>query len=258
MLTPVDKIHFWSEIMRDHAEFFLISLSYREAEFIKSAQFYKNVFINVGQDSKKIKNVDSPIVLKQFVDKVTVALLNFISFKKAAITKLLKCEIELNLPPSFINHMINEAMEFYRDLCAINKKAPSNVIEENILLHKIWLPDASGHAAGITAELDPTEMPLIKEAEEFKKCFNNLFIKSVELGQMLERTCLKNGSLCRLNDEVTVKINNFICFLEKIKKLRENCEVLGTINPLIPNHMMREEKYYLFNIESFKKDMCCN
>lgn len=252
MLSFSERIYFWSGIMRDHCEFFLISLSHRETEFINTAQFYKNAFINIQHKTKTLSEVQSQVEVANFINTVLPLLLNFINFKRLAVRKLLRCDIELNQTPSFINHMINEAMEFYRDLCSMNSTKPLDPTAQNIILHKIWLPDASGHAASICAQLDPTEASLIKEADNFKKAFDNLFIKSVELGQMLERACLNNGSLEWLNKEVEMKINEFICFLDKVRELRIYCKALGALKPLIPDHMIREEKYYLANIQNFK------
>jgi hypothetical protein len=246
MLSPTKKIYFWSGIMRDHAEFFLISLSHRETEFIRAAQFYKDAFTSI-RDSASASPIEALII------NVTPLLLNFINFKRLAVRKLLQCDIELGHPPSFINHMINEAMEFYRDLCTMNTGVSMSPAAQNIQLHKIWLPDASGHAASIAAELDPTETMLIKEAEEFKKVFSNLFVKATELGLMLERACLDNSSLEWLNKEVEKKINEFICFLDKVRELREHCKALGTFKPLIPDHMIREETYYLNEIMAISK-----
>jgi hypothetical protein len=155
------------------------------------------------------------------------------------------------LPPTFINHMINEALEFYQDLDKIKHRSNINLVEENILLHKIWLPDASGHAAAIAGDLDPTETIFIEEANNYKALFDNLFIKVIELGQVLDRTNLKDGNLHFFNEQVEEKINNFIIFLEKIKKLRIECKLLGVFNPLMADHMIREEYYYLVNIKSF-------
>jgi len=247
MLTPVEKIYFWSGIMRDHAEFFLLTLSHRETEFINTAQYYKSAFESLGNEAKQISTNKKTAVV-DLTTKTFDLLKDFINFKQLAVRRLLKCEIELNMPPSFINHMINEAMEFYRDISDISIRDYLSVVEENILLHKIWLPDASGHAAAIADELDPTETMYIKQAQEFQKAFDNLFIKAVELGQMLDRAYLDNGTLEWFNKEVEEKIKGFIKFLTKIMELREKCKILGTLDPLMPDHMIREEKYYLANI----------
>jgi hypothetical protein len=97
--------------------------------------------------------------------------------------------------------------------------------------------------------LDPTEAEKIKEAEVFKMEFNNLYIKAHELGLMLERTGLNDGSLTYLNEQAIEKINCFVCYLDGIMKLRMECKLLGDLNPLLPNHMIREEQYYLDSIK---------
>lgn len=250
MLNPSEIIAFWAGIMSDHAEFMLLSLSSRETEAINTAIYYKTAFLQIEEEAKS--RAMSPIADPNLISRVYPLLTGFINFKRGLIRRLLKCNIQLGLPPTFINHMINEAMEFHRDLCNIQRPMPMDPTAENVLLHKIWLPDAAGHAAAIAADLDPTEKLLIKEAEKFQKIFDNLFIKAVELGQMLERTGLSNGSLDWLNTEVEDKIYGFICYLEKIKALRQGCKAMGTIDPLIPDHMIREETYYLMNVKSFR------
>jgi hypothetical protein len=245
MLNPADKIHFWASIMQDHTDFILMNLSSKEAEFINSALYYKNEFAKIENESKQGMTGD-------ILERVNSILLSFIDFKRLLIQKLLRCDIQFNLPPTFINHMINEAMEFHRDLQNMQARTQSDPLIENIMLHTIWLPDAAGHAAAIAANLDPVETLLIKEAKYFEETFNSLFIKSVELGKMLERTNLQDGSLQYLNQQADEQISSFIDFLDRIRKLRMRCKVLGTIDPLLPDHMIREEQYYLLNIRSMQ------
>jgi hypothetical protein len=246
MLNENEKLYFWSGIMKDHAEFFLMNLSSREEEFINTAEYFKLQFTEIQDASRNPIN-------DQFIDRVMNLLGEFIQFKQFILRRLLTCSIEISLPSSFINHMINEAMEFFTDLNKIKRPVTIDPIRENINLHKIWLPDAAGHAASIAADLDPVEKEHIKEAEEFEKDFNCLFIKADELGKMLERTELTNGVLDYLNEQAFNKITEFIDYLGRIKNLVSQCKLLGVLKPIIPDHMIREEQYYLDNIESFKR-----
>jgi hypothetical protein len=54
-----------------------------------------------------------------------------------------------------------------------------------------------------------------------------------------------------LNEEVRKKMEEFICYLSKIRELRAMCKVLGVLKPLIPDHMIREEQHYLLKIAKF-------
>ena len=252
MLSPAEEMRFWTAIMRDHGEFLITGLSSREQDFIWNAYFFRNSFAALHEEVKKYMDSPDLTCVINLANNCVPLLVNFINFKKIILTKLLKCNIEIVFPPTFINHMINEAMEFYRTLCIIQTNVPVNTYMENLRLHIIWLPDAAGHAASIASNLDPVEKVLINKAQKFEKCFNCLFIKAYELEKMLERACLENGTLEQLNEEVEEKMQEFVCFLEKVLKLREECRVMGTIKPLIPYHMIREENYYLAQIKSLQ------
>lgn len=249
MFKPVEEILFWSGIMKNHAEFQLTALSSKEQEAIRIAQYFKNAFTDIENRVKSLAKSDNPAETAELIVITTNLLINFINIKRVLVRRLLQCNIELNMTPTFINHMINEAMEFRRVLLLIQTKLPIDKVKENTHLYILWLPDAAGHAASIAADLDPTEAQFIKEAREFEKIFNNLYLKGKELGQMLERTGLTDGSLEELNCEIEKKMDMFICFLEKLEKLREQCRVLGIFKPLVPNHMIREEKYFLSRLK---------
>ena len=70
---------------------------------------------------------------------------------------------------------------------------------------------------------------------------------------MLIRTNLNDGALKFLNQEVITSLNEFIVFLNKIRVLRLECKVLGALKPLIPDHMIREENYFIQKLNSYEK-----
>lgn len=250
MLRVIEEIRFWTGIMRDHAEFILTSLSYNEEEEINHAEFFKLSFARLHEQSKQVS--EGHVVNTEILNRCINLLINFINFKRQLLGKLLKCQLNTSLPPTFYNHMINEAMEFYKILIRTQSHAKVNALLEILNLHQIWLPDAAGHAASIAGDLDPTEKLLIKEAQQFEKIFNSLALKAEELGKMLVRTGLNDGALSFLNQEAKKNIEEFIAYLEKIKELTMGCKVLGTLKPLIPDHMIREENYYLHKVMSFE------
>ncbi len=246
MLNSNEQIYFWSTIMRDHSEFFLLSLSSKETEFIKICKVYKNIFTNIACEAEN----QNFVISDEFLENIYSTTVNFVGLKQEILRKLMLCDININLNPTFINHMINEAIEFLKSLQTIKSKIFINPIEENINIHKVWLPDASGHATAIISHLDPTENNLIKSAKKFKSDFDTMFIKATELGLILERTGLNDNSLNNFNKQVCEKTKECIIFLNKIMILRVQCKVLGFLNPLLTNHMIREEQYYLNNINT--------
>lgn len=252
MLRPIDEIRFWTEIMRDHGEFILTSLSYNEQEAIYSANFYKETFSRLHEQSKRMSGTDDTNAVSPILEECLNALVSFINFKRLLLGRVLTCQLNTSLPPTFYNHMINEAMEFYKALMDIKSNVQADPLLANLNLHMIWLPDAAGHAATIASDLDPVEKNLIEEAQEFEKRFNAMTIKIQELSKMLTRTSLMDGALKYMNEEAKKSIEEFIYYLDKIRKLKARCKILSVLKLLMPDHMIREENYYLHKIMSYQ------
>jgi hypothetical protein len=251
-----DVLYFWSGIMRDHAEFQLMSLSFRETQAISKARYFKDAFITLRRRTEKMICPPTEQECDKLIAQVIPLLNKFIDFKKYLIKRLMDCDIELSLTPTFISHMVNEALEFKTDLLELKEKPLLDATKENIKLHMIWLPDAAGHAAGIIAETDYVEAKWIEKAMKFQKKFTDLFVKTSELSLLLERAEKRNGALELLNEEVFENIEKFILYLEEVKELREKCKLLGSLSTIVPDHMIREEKYYLAKIESLEQKKC--
>ncbi len=256
MLSPIEEIRFWTAIMRDHGEFILTSLAYNEQQAINQAMYFKDSFSRLHEYSKVIAGVSkSNDSLGTLVQESSALLTAFINFKKVLLQRHLQCRLNTSLPPTFYNHMINEAIDFCKTLFDIQNGIKVNPICNNIDLHRKWLPDSAGHAATIACDLDPVEKQLSSKAKGFDKHFSGLAKKADELGMMLMRTCLANGVLEQLNREAKMVLEDFICYLDKIWILTSECKVLSTIKPLMPFHMMREEIYYLENIKAVEADI---
>lgn len=250
MLSPIEEIRFWTGIMRDHGDFILYSLSFNEQGAMKSALFYKETFSRLHE---QVKNLTDITAMSPIINECMTALVSFTNFKKLLLKRELACKLNTSLPPTFYNLMINEDMDFYEALVKIRCNPPLNPIIGNLNLHNTWLTDAAGHSAIIASDLDPVEKILIKEAQEFEEHFNFLKLKSEQLTKMLTRTCGNYEALKLLNKEAQKKVEEFICYLKKIKELRLCCMALGSIKPLVPDHMIREEKHYLRWINIYEK-----
>lgn len=254
LLGTINELEYWLSIMRDHAQFLAMGLSPNETEYIRTAEFYRNYFRNMMDKVHDCPDWD------EYRDNLAETLDDFIAFKKNIIKGILKCTLSINMTPSFINHMVNEAVEFHSFLTM--PSLPAEPFPQAVNLareHNIWLADAAGHAAFIAGMLDPTEALMVKEAQKFKKVFDGLFIKSIELREMLIRTELADGALKFLSMEAVEWIKKFIAFLAKLKELRTKCMPMaaGTLQPLIFDHMKREERYYLVKIQAMQELINC-
>ena len=247
------EIEFWTGIMRDHALFQYNALSPKEVEAIKSTEYFMKSFDDLNREAKELQdNYKGKRIEKVLSDNMKV-LKQFIRFKTDLLTKLLKCDIGLNLTPSFLNHMINEAMEYYKVLYIIKDNTSFDKTLENLRLNKIWLADASGHASAIACDLDAVEVEFTKKARKFQKKFDGLFKKAFEMYKMYERTKLNDGTVAYLNIEVEKTLTDSVEFLAKANDLTQCCSIMSALPPIIPDHMIREENYYLYRVK-----MLCN
>jgi hypothetical protein len=240
--------------MRDHAIFQNSTLAPKEVPYIQKTVMFRDFFQGMMD---RIKSEDD---LEKNTPAILEGLNDFINFKRNIIKGLLTCNLEISLPPSFINHQINEAMEFKFELTSTDKymECLENPICFIDLLMK-WIADASGHAATYASLLDPTEAILREEALEFKMKFDMLSIKANELSMMMKRTGAGIPALMLLVEQVEELLKLFIGYLKKILKLRASCKVMavGTLTPLLPDHMIREHEHVLSKIEEFMKEQKC-
>lgn len=248
MIDIRKEIEFWSLIMRDHAIFQYSSLSSKEYETQKTAKYFLESY---EETYRNIKNNTLEISPSLIISNKNL-LNQFIQFKKMLLTRLMKCDLELAMSPSFLNHMINEALEYEHILSLVEDSSRFNQVLENLRLHKIWLADASGHAKYIMSQVDGIEGYFIEKAQEFMRKFDQLFKKAYELYSIFKRIGFIDDGLKLFNLEVESCLDEFIAFLEEIEKLKLNYQIHTTGNfvPLIPNHMIREERYYKHRVNS--------
>ena len=123
-----------------------------------------------------------------------------------------------------------------------------NPLQHPLHYHMLWLADAVGHAASILAGLDFIEKDLIKTSNSFELQFEDLDAKS-RMMNGYQRTGLNNfAALERLNEQAWTVMNDFMNFLENIRDQRMDAKILGSLMPLMADHMFREECYYLLKL----------
>jgi hypothetical protein len=232
---------FWLQILGDHSRFILNALSSKEVAEIQRAEYFINIFDELLENARreKLSNFEiDDLTLKAYRHSQEIR-----EFKLHLLKKHLTGEISIGLPPTFINHMLNELEEY---LCILKFIMTKSIPRANpVHHHLLWLLDGAGHAAAINSSLDDIEKMFKEKSRSFTKGFEDLYQKSVEMAGYLRIRQNNFPALNRLNTEAEEKMISFVNFLEIIEELRLKKELLGTINPLIPDHMLREECYYL-------------
>lgn len=245
-MSIIQEYEFWNSVFLHHLEFILNSLSAQkvledgvEKQFYERAKELKTYFSDLQADDRN-KSIDYIIELAYQLKELKHGILDY----------HLKGRIAISLPPTFINHMINEVDEsislftYYRDN---DQLPPINKISQ----HKLWLLDAAGHADAIISQLDPTEGDLRKKLKSLKVKFTDLYLKATEYAGYLRAT-LDTEQLFPAANSLDLKagleITIFLGMLKELHANRLNNETLGTIMPLMLEHMILEENYYLSKI----------
>jgi len=231
---------FWLQVLGDHSRFIFFSLAPSETEYLMLAQefilLFDHLLANTDQFMKESE-------LDSFTRKVYEAAYQLRDFKLELLSMSLTSDVKTHLPPSFYNDMLNELEEYLYIINRLQNDAPLQL--HPLHYHMLWLSDAVGHAASVADSLDFAEADLVEQALRYKSQFENLYLKSLLMNGYLRTELDSFPSLTRLNELAAAIIIDFIEYLDQLRDKRTDHKVLGTLMPLMADHMSREECYYL-------------
>jgi len=142
--------------------------------------------------------------------------------------------------------MLNELELAYMLMtCYCNNRQPS---EDPVSLHLLWMLDAIGHAETVYCQVDSSQPDIKQVMKDCKKKFEKYYLASVEFEAFKRAKTALYPSLQRFDRIVAEDMKDFMLELENIKEGTLNAEVIGSILPLVPDHMAREECYYLLRL----------
>lgn len=231
---------FWLQILGDHSRFMLNALSPQETEEIQRAMGFINIFDSLLEEARQELSGANLTALTQQAYQYAGEIR---AFKLHLLKRHLAGEIKIQLSPTFFNHMLNELEEYMTILCTLmSGNMPSF---HPVHHHLLWLSDAVGHAAGVMSNLDEVERPFIKKSMEFQKEFADLHDKVEEIAGYMRTGLDKFPALDCFNCQAEKTMVPFKEFLEELLERRLSKKLLGTLMPLMADHMAREECYYL-------------
>ncbi|WP_029192128.1 DUF2935 domain-containing protein [Paenibacillus harenae] len=235
---------FWLQILGDHARFIYHALSPEERGDAELAVQFISHFDHLLERARMQGTVDQLSELNKAAQEAAV---NLRSFKLHLLDRLLLGQVIIGLTPTFLNHMVNELEEYLKILAALVEGKP---VPHFPSLHHdlLWLPDAAGHAASIAMDLDAVEKRLIEKSDKFEKHFNAFYLKAIELAGYMRTMRPHFPALAKFHSDVNVEISVFMKFLQEVEEMGLSAELLSRINPLVPDHMFREECYYLLKL----------
>lgn len=238
------ELGFWLQIMGDHARFIKASLMPGDNNLVMITnnfiQLFDKMLAKVRQGSELVPGGD-------LVGEITAGVISFREFKRELLSYRLRNLPVTSLTPTFYNHMLNELEQF---LAVLSTGSSEGAAKDNILgEHLLWSLDAAGHAAALAGDLDKVEYRLRAEAELFLSRFDGLYLKVVELaGYYRSNPPTVQLVLKAFNLEMVKVMQDFMGYLEELKEEILKGKVLSRLSPLIPDHMYREECYYLHKV----------
>lgn len=246
---------FWLQIMGDHARFIFLSLAPSETEYLITAQKFIITLDELLNQSLSHITSDS---LSELNQNAITSINKFREFKLELLRMSISSDLKSHLPPSFYNDMLNELDEYLLVLKTIMRgQIP---LFHPLHYHVLWLTDSIGHAATIASTLDMVEKDIIAKAYNYEMEFSDLFFKSYIMRGYLRTQQKQFPALDRLNNDVNRIITDFMAFLERLRDQRMDQKILGTLMPLMADHMYREACYYLWKLsqtsDAIRKPEC--
>ncbi|MGJ7912688.1 DUF2935 domain-containing protein [Neobacillus sp. LXY-1] len=231
---------FWLQILGDHSRFIYEALAPVQGKEINMAANFINTFDSL------MERLSSSELLALTVE-AEAEVLKLREFKLELLRRHLNGKIKIHLPPTFINHMVNELEEYVRILEHLKSGRVPPIYHE-LHHHLLWLLDAAGHAEAISSNLDGVETRLREKSNVFKKNFDDFYLKAVEFAGYLRTNLSEFPALAKMNKDTQLEIKLFQQFLTELEELGLNHQALGTFAPLMADHMFREECYYLMKL----------
>ncbi len=243
------ELRFWLQIMGDHARFIKNSLDPCQVNLVKVADNFIEVY---DRWWKKVTGNDQ--LKESSISEILRLTLSIRDFKRELLAERLKNKPITSLSPTFYNHMLNELEDFLRVLAdlEVGRANSASILGQ----HLLWSLDGAGHAAIIGSYLDKVEYQLKEQMKKFEKRFDHLYLKAVELaGYFRSLPPSAQSALEAYNIQMAEEMKCFMILLEELKVGIMKQKITGSLLPLDPDHMYREECYYLHKIAEFQADV---
>ncbi|MFA9556364.1 DUF2935 domain-containing protein [Evansella sp. AB-rgal1] len=239
------ELNFWLQVLGDHSRFIHDTLSPSEKDYVEHANYFIERFDQLLEGARKPSLNDQNLM--SLLEKSEVEGKKLRELKLAILKDHLVGNVKIKLPPSFLNHMVNELDEALRLLSYFVKgKIPPDV---HALHHDlIWLLDAAGHANAIHDDMDHVESKIRKKSYMFTKEWEAFYLKAVEMAGYLRANVTHFPALSKFHKDIELEMELFKTFLREIEEMELNKETLSVFEPLMADHMFREECYYLMKL----------
>lgn len=242
----IEELLFWLEIMGDHARLIKGSIKPGNTNMVMVVDNFIQLFDRYGQ---KVKH--HPELEPDFLKELNSTALSFREMKREMLGAALRRGQVTSFGPTFFNHVFSEVEEFLHCLSDWQQEEAAN--GNNLMgYHLLWILDMAEHAAFLNGALDKVEYFYREETKAFESAFDKMYLKAVEIaGYYRSDPASVQPVLRGLDRQMKELTRDFGELLNELKEKAIAAEVAGDLNPLLPDHMAREARYYLQKIAEF-------
>ena len=236
---------FWLQIMGDHARVVDNALPPNEAEYLRGSDKFISIFDTLLTRAKENLTDEQMMQLNRDAFRATQ---DYRKFELEIINEQLVGTIQVYLTPAFFNHTVNESEEYLNILGAYLQNKQPDI--SSVHLDLLWLLDGSGHAYALSENIGSSYRDLNEKCIAFGRRFDELFLKSVEMRGFLRGGLKTFPALTASSIQGAEEHTAFREFVGELMVQVRQKTVLGTLYPLMLDHMYRESCYYVTKLST--------
>lgn len=237
---------FWMEIFGDHARFINQALTINAQQELEQARAFIRLF-DMLADWANVRPHEGEL-LKLHKEALEAAH-QLKAFKLRLLNKKISGSFEFRLPPTYLYHMVAEAEEGIRVISALaeGEQLPKKHVFQHPL---VWLEDQDTdiHTDSLDANPGLREKELKALIKESSGHLQWMYMKAVELAGYVRTRMQEFPTLHRFNIRMDIEMVLFLKLKKVWREMDIHFETLGTLRPLLIDHMAREECYYLLKL----------
>ncbi|MFD2611258.1 DUF2935 domain-containing protein [Paenibacillus gansuensis] len=251
-INPWEEHRFWLEILEDHAIFVFDQLSPAETSYVQTAEQYIMAFRNLRSRLNTIdpaSKEDNPGLVELAKEAYPVAL-GYFRFEGDLQRLRILDQVNINLTPTYFNGTLNENQEYLRLLTYYMEGLQPEQLPLNGLLD-LWLEDQVGHAVLLRNVLDPIELGLTEQANNYSRIFQAHLLKNDAFKGYLRFIQPGFEAEKQLAVETAVTVVEFYEFVVRVIRLYRGTRVLSRTTLRFLEHHLPESCYFLKKLSAF-------
>ena len=129
---------------------------------------------------------------------------------------------------------------------------PRALIEREV--ERFYLAELDGQIIGCAAlypfpEANKAELACLAVNPDYRReGYGERLMKAIEMAGYLRANVMKFPALEKFHKDIDLEMKLFKIFLNELESMGLTKELLGTLTPLMADHMTREETYYLLKL----------